>query len=69
MTPRRATIAPRSVRERTDAVIVFPRRPPPAMRLIARFLLLMSLVLGLSLAFAWAWDRTEPAPAAELPAR
>jgi hypothetical protein len=30
------------------------------MRLIARFLLLMSLVLGLSLAFAWAWDRNDP---------
>jgi hypothetical protein len=34
------------------------------MRLIARFLLLMSLVLGLSLAFAWAWDRTDPATVA-----
>jgi hypothetical protein len=30
------------------------------MRLLARFLLLMSLVLGLSLAFAWAWDRNDP---------
>ena len=32
----------------------------PTMRLLARFLLLMSLVLGLSLAFAWAWDRNDP---------
>ena len=31
-----------------------------AMRLLARFVLLLSLVLGLSLAFAWAWDRSDP---------
>ena len=34
-----------------------------AMRLFARFVLLMTLVLGLSLAFAWAWDRSDDAVA------
>ena len=41
-----------------------------AMRLLARFVLLLSQVLGLSLAFAWAWDRSDPgqpAPAATNP--
>ena len=39
------------------------------MRLIARFLLLLSLVIGLSLALAWAWDRNDPLQLTELPAR
>ncbi|MEK8048366.1 hypothetical protein [Ideonella margarita] len=29
------------------------------MRIVARLLTLMALVLGLSVAFAWAWDRSD----------
>ena len=39
------------------------------MRLLARFLFLMSLLLGISVALAWAWDRNDPAEAVEQPAR
>lgn len=31
----------------------------PAMRLIVRMMLLLSLVLGVSVALAWAWDRSD----------
>ena len=34
---------------------------PTAMRLVARFVLLLTLVLGVSLGFAWAWDRADGA--------
>jgi cell division septal protein FtsQ len=40
------------------------RQQTPAMRLIARALIVLTAVLGISLTFAWAWDRSDP-PAVE----
>jgi hypothetical protein len=47
-TPPKAAVRP--------VVILFC---PSAMRIVARLLTLMALVLGLSVAFAWAWDRSD----------
>ena len=36
-----------------------PKTLPATMRLIARMMLLLTLVLGVSVALAWAWDNSD----------